>query len=402
MPQQRNRYGDGSIFTKGDRWYGRIRLGDKQPKKSLGLVRSPQNPKGLTEKQARAELRKWAANYKAPAPGSEALFIDVANAHISRKQAMGLTERTIYDYRLCLKNHFEPEFRSRAIGSISAPDVDRLQQKMLRKLSKKSVKIYMTILNGIFVYAMKQGLRTDNPCAGVERPKLPKESEIRVLFSAELEAVLSEIPGDVLGAVDRRLYYFAAKSGLRQAECCKRLRWRHLDFKGRTIRVLGKTKSGRGRTVPMAADVKAMLEAWRDESIWDKDDDLVFAHPGTGQHIDATTILKRFQRCVRKAGVGEFELRQREGKEQLWPKTTFHDLRHSFATACAMAGVPIPTIKEWLGHADIQTTMIYSHYVPTEHEADVLDRAFGNPVGGAQIGAQSTISHAQDEATATN
>ena len=50
-----------------------------------------------------------------------------------------------------------------------------------------------------------------------------------------------------------------------------------------------------------------------------------------------------------------------------------------------MAGVPIPTLKEWLGHRDIQTTMIYAHYLPAEHEADVLDRAFGNAIDSVPL-----------------
>lgn len=102
--------------------------------------------------------------------------------------------------------------------------MDRLQEKLLRKLSKRSVKIYMSLLSGIFDYAVRQNYREDNPCSPVERPKLPHESEIRVLFSAELEAVIAKVPDDDMGRVDRVLYYFAAKSGLRQSECCRRLR----------------------------------------------------------------------------------------------------------------------------------------------------------------------------------
>jgi integrase len=37
----------------------------------------------------------------------------------------------------------------------------------------------------------------------------------------------------------------------------------------------------------------------------------------------------------------------------------WHSLRHSFGSDCAARGVPLPTIKELMGHADIQTTMRY-------------------------------------------
>ena len=42
----------------------------------------------------------------------------------------------------------------------------------------------------------------------------------------------------------------------------------------------------------------------------------------------------------------------------------FHDLRHTFATRLALNGVDIVTVKELLGHSEIQTTMRYSHPTP--------------------------------------
>lgn len=42
----------------------------------------------------------------------------------------------------------------------------------------------------------------------------------------------------------------------------------------------------------------------------------------------------------------------------------FHDLRHTFGTRMAAAGVPMRTLQEWMGHADIKTTLIYAHYAP--------------------------------------
>jgi integrase len=38
----------------------------------------------------------------------------------------------------------------------------------------------------------------------------------------------------------------------------------------------------------------------------------------------------------------------------MWPLTTFNNLRHTFASSCAMAGVPLRTLMAWMGHADIQ------------------------------------------------
>lgn len=48
------------------------------------------------------------------------------------------------------------------------------------------------------------------------------------------------------------------------------------------------------------------------------------------------------------------------------PVIRTHDLRHTFATRLRKAGVALETIKELLGHADIQETMVYAHYQESE------------------------------------
>jgi integrase len=41
-----------------------------------------------------------------------------------------------------------------------------------------------------------------------------------------------------------------------------------------------------------------------------------------------------------------------------------HDLRHSFASQLASAGVPLNQIQQWLGHSTIHMTMRYVHLAP--------------------------------------
>jgi integrase len=71
--------------------------------------------------------------------------------------------------------------------------------------------------------------------------------------------------------------------------------------------------------------------------------------------------MKRFHAAVDRAGVTPI---------------AFHDLRHTFGTQMAAAGVPEIKVQEWMGHSDGRTTKIYMHFAPSRHEADWVEQAF--------------------------
>ena len=64
---------------------------------------------------------------------------------------------------------------------------------------------------------------------------------------------------------------------------------------------------------------------------------------------------------------------------------TVHTHRHTFGAHAAMAGVPMPTLKERMGHADIKTTMVYVH-VDRQHQAEAVNRiSLGTPRREANV-----------------
>jgi hypothetical protein len=148
------------------------------------------------------------------------------------------------------------------------------------------------------------------------------------------------------------------------------LRWSDVDWTGQRVRVrrghtLGQfdtPKSRRAaRSVPMSGRVVKALDAWQQATVWGGDDDLVFADPHTGDVLLRGALMRRYRRALKAA--------------QLEPTFRFHDLRHSFGTAMAGAGVPIRTLMAWMGYEDMQTTLIYADYAPNPAEVDMVDRA---------------------------
>jgi len=69
-----------------------------------------------------------------------------------------------------------------------------------------------------------------------------------------------------------------------------------------------------------------------------------------------TDCKKSFLTAMKKADIEDF---------------SFHDLRHTFASHLVMAGVPLLTVAELLGHKDIDMTKRYSHLSPN-HKANAV------------------------------
>jgi hypothetical protein len=51
----------------------------------------------------------------------------------------------------------------------------------------------------------------------------------------------------------------------------------------------------------------------------------------------------------------------------------------------AAAGVPLRTLQEWMGHRDFKTTLIYADYAPSDHESEMVERAFRSPIRGPNL-----------------
>jgi integron integrase len=212
---------------------------------------------------------------------------------------------------------------------------------------------------------------------GIERAKRPQRVPV-VFTRQEVAAVLSHLHGGY-GLIASLMY----GAGLRLMEGL-RLRVKDLDFGYMQITV----RSGKGekdrRTIlpaPLVGPLRAQLERVRmlheqdlrdgfgavylpyalerkyptaaRESAWQYafPSAKLSTDPRSGavrrQHASPDSVQREVKRALRVAGV-----RKAGG---------CHTLRHSFATHLLEDGYDLRTIQELLGHADVRTTMIYTH-----------------------------------------
>ena len=420
--------GTGRIFQKHGSWYGQWegltrKLGPVRPPGNReGLTR------GMAEARLRARISETAnappqvtERMTVGETGRRRI------KELARKGRK--VDTTLANYESEIRVHFEPHFGETPISQLGPDDVEAfLDASFNAGLAAKTVRNLYSHLSGIFEFALRKRWTHTNPCREVEKPASASEdtAELRFLEQGELEALLAAAAegrcrhssatlergararslraqnktwkqvGDELGVtaatalylscatpdavledelarVDRVLYLFAAMTGLRQAELLG-LRWRDVDWAAHKIRVVHPYVRRRNapvygemfpeesrrqrspksvhssRVVPMADRVGGELDRHYKASSFHDDDALVFANPATGSALDRHEVTRRFKVALKRAGVREVR---------------FHDLRHTFGTRMAAAGVPMRTLPEWMGHADIKTTLIYAHYAPT-------------------------------------
>ncbi len=267
---------------------------------------------------------------------------------------------TLCDYRSVIRAHLLPAFGSLRIEDVTA---DRIEawKGTLRMSNRTKIKL-LTVLNGIMTRARKLHHLPINPLADVEKPRHRTSAGIEVFSPEKVFALVRA----AASPQDAAIFLTAAFTALRRGELVP-LRWRDVDFAAECVRVCGSyaggrlttPKSGHPRAVPLAPVVAQMLARLGQRELFTDADDLVF--PGiTGGYLDASALARRYRAALLRAGLRRLR---------------FHDLRHTFGTRTITAA-DIRMVQQWMGHADITTTMKYLHFAHRPDEARLVAEAF--------------------------
>ena len=171
----------------------------------------------------------------------------------------------------------------------------------------------------------------------LEGVRVPERGRVVFLQNDQIEGVLGN-----LRPWSRTVAEFFLLTGLRLSEG-RFLEWEDLDLDAGTLWVRNKPglgfipKAGKDRTVPLPAELVEQLKARQKKTGWVMEAD-------KGGQLDGKVFRLALNRAGKAAGI----------PFSVGP----HTLRHTYGSRLAMKGVPLPTIKELMGHSDISTTMI--------------------------------------------
>ena len=308
------------------------------------------------------------ASVRPSAARSGATFAEAAAEYLRfAEEDRGCKPSTIRSYRNAINVHLLPVFGAMALEDITVQEIERWRAGMSsarqqRELSNKTKNNLLVLMHAIFRRAVKLYGLPRNPVANVDRFRVRSSGDIQVFSPEEVWSLVRAAGSEI----DAAIFLTAAFTGLRRGELLG-LRWRDVDFAGSTIRVrasyaagqLTTPKSGKVRAVPMAPDVASALARLGDRERFTGDDDFVFAGEA-GLPLDGDALSSRYRDALARAGLRPLR---------------FHDLRHTFGTRM-IAKADIRRVQEWMGHADIQTTMKYLHYEPREEDAQLVAQAF--------------------------
>lgn len=240
-----------------------------------------------------------------------------------------------------------PRLKDKLLSEIDRETIEELRRDRAKESSKSNVNREMALLR-----AMLRAARDDWEWID-QIPKVPmyelEKGEPRFLTRAEFERLASHMPTHL-----ERIARFAVNTGLRRANVLG-LQWSQLDAERRFARIPAlRSKSKVTLTVPVNAEARGVLAACQEGN----ESDFVFLYEGE----PVTTIKRSWATAVKAAKLSPLR---------------FHDLRHTWATWVAQAGVDLQTLQAAGGWSDYRMVKVYAHSQP-EHVLAAVEKIAAN------------------------
>ena len=257
-------------------------------------------------------------------------------------QLNGLGERTQEAYVRALR--MLCEFYHKTPDQISESELQQyfLHRKNRDRWSPNTMRICYCGIRFFFLHVLKRDWHTLDLVRAQSERRLPA-----VLSLEEVRAIL----GCVRTPHNRAFLSTVYACGLRLQEA-QHLEISDIDSQRKMIHV-HRGKGAKDRFVPLP---ESTLQCLRRHWVTHRHPRLLFPALGRGRnraaHADTPMPKASVQGAFRQAK-GEAGIQKRD--------VSVHTLRHSYATHLLEAGINLRVIQQYLGHAQLETTMVYLH-----------------------------------------
>lgn len=300
-----------------------------------------------------------------PAPVRMSDVFDRYEREYAPKLRLSSRKRMMDVVRLARKWFTNSTLRDPQVHRVTAREIQAfLDLKRGQAVSPRTVNLYRANLHRVFQLCVRPWLLIPaNPVDGTE-PLRHDPREPVLLSAGEYAALLAACANDPMLLLFVTL---AWETGARSGELLQ-LEWGDVDFEQHLAKFANdpargrQTKGRRSRTVPLS---DAALEALREHAAQFRL--LAPLSPYVFKHLRANrsaqpgdrlwSLYNAFKRAARAAGLAD-----------LRP----HDLRHAFVTRKLAEGGPVQLVSRYVGHADLATTLRYTHLV-AEHLRAVVE-----------------------------
>jgi integrase len=308
------------------------------------------------------------------AAGDAPTIAELAKEYREDPEVLKKRDSTLRNERSMLDTIIKPKLGGLRVDAVGRTDIAKLHQSL--KGTPYRANRVLALLSTMFQFAIRQGLRTENPARGVKKYHESKREEW--LNEDELERLSSALGSyqDQNAANSIRLLLL---TGARENEVLQAT-WTEFDLeRGMWTKPSHHTKQKRDEHVSLSDAAIELLGGMKPKKTGEVPQKSTEGtaeatgplFPGSDDDKARVTIRRPWIQVCRAAGLVR-EIRT-EGK-RIDPKTgnprelvrykpmwRIHDLRHTFASHLVSSGVSLPIVGKLLGHTQPQTTARYAH-----------------------------------------
>lgn len=262
-----------------------------------------------------------------------------------------LAAGTVEDIKMCFRNYFSKYLGAHRAEALNIQHMNayiKIRKNMKyrdKPIKNKTINKEMYYVSGFITWCKENIKGFQNNDYKIPRLKTNTPKPILLTFEEAIKLIASA------NQLTRVWLLVITNCMLRKSEASN-LKWQDVDFTNRTIKVT--QKGGEENIKPIANVTCAELLELQKRS----KNEYVFQSPIKRYPAPVNDLRGSIKAAAEKAGI----------TKRVYP----HLLRHSISTLFLECGGDLRTLQGLLGHADIQTTQIYTH-MQLNHKRAMMD-----------------------------